>query len=106
MASAASLKFLKELPPLNEMQIVMGNLKSHGQQGAAIIGVAYVEHALERLLSRMFVPMNKEDQKRLFDGSAGGILGSLNAKIRIAYAVTVHTPLASGCQLRGDAGQR
>ncbi len=89
MASAASLKFLKELPSLDEMQIVMGNLKSHGQQGAAIIGVAYVEHALERLLSRMFIPMNKEDQKRLFDGSAGGILGCLNAKIRIAYAIGI-----------------
>lgn len=89
MASATSLRFLRELPSLNEMQIVMGDLKSHGHQGAAIIGVAYVEHALERLLFRMFVPMNKEDNKRLFDGSVGGILGSLNAKIRIAHAIGI-----------------
>ena len=89
MANPASLKFLKELPSLGEMQVVMGDLKGHGQQGAAIIGVAYIEHALERLLSRMFVPMNKEDHKRLFDGSAGGILGNMNAKLRVAYVIGI-----------------
>jgi len=89
MASAASLKFLKQHPDQKEMKAVIENLKSHGQQGAAIIGVAYIEYALEQLLISMFIPMSKENKERLFDGSKGGILGGLNAKIRISYAIGI-----------------
>jgi len=38
---------------------------------------------------------------------AGHLLRAVDALLDTAFVrVTVHTPLPSGCQLRGDAGQR
>jgi DNA-binding MltR family transcriptional regulator len=86
--SAASKKLLKELPSPDEMSELIGNLKQAGHRATAILGAAYLEHALESLLrAYMTEELSKEEVVRLFDGAQGGILGSFSAKIRVAYAI-------------------
>jgi hypothetical protein len=50
------------------------------------MGAAYLEHVLEVYLRTVFKPLSKNDDTRMFDGAAGGILGTFSNKIRIAYA--------------------
>jgi len=88
--ASASRKLLKELPSEGKMSELMFNLKEQGDQTTAIMGAAYLEHALELLLKTFFRPMpKKEDQDRLYSGASGGALGTFSAKIRIAYAAGI-----------------
>ena len=87
MASAASRKRLRELPSPEEMRQIVFNLKPHSDANVVLWAAAYLDHTLESLLVTSFVKLGKEDAKRLFDTSAGGVLGSFNAKIRIAHAM-------------------
>jgi DNA-binding MltR family transcriptional regulator len=91
--SSASKKLLKQLPSEAAMDDLISDLKQVGHRATAIVGAAYLEHALELLISTHFVPLEKEDYNRLFDGSQNGILAGLAAKIRMAYAMGL---IASG----------
>ena len=86
--SAASKRLLKELPAPEAMSDLIGNLKQAGHRATALLGAAYLEHALELLLrSSLTEELSNEEDARLFDGAQGGILGTFSAKIRVAYAM-------------------
>jgi hypothetical protein len=85
--ASASRKLLKDLPSEEEMAEIVSDLKSHGPQATAVMGAAYLEHVLEVYLRTVFKPLSKNDDTRMFDGAAGGILGGFSNKIRIAYAM-------------------
>jgi len=85
--ASSSRKLLKELPSEEKMSEIMVDLTAHGPQATVIMGAAYLEHALELLLRAKFIVLTKADDRRIFDGASGGILGSFSAKIRIAYAM-------------------
>jgi hypothetical protein len=85
--ASASRKLLKDLPSEEEMAKIVIDLKSHSHQAAAIMGAAYLEHVLEVYLRTVFRPLSKNDDTRIFDGAAGGILGTFSSKIRIAFAL-------------------
>jgi len=87
MARAASKKLLKELPTEQEMRDILADLKSQGDAATALLSAAYLEHTLEAIFKALFRNLNSEDSDRMFDGSAGGILGTFAAKIRVAYAI-------------------
>lgn len=86
MVSAACKKLLKEPPSPDKMRTTILDLFQRTDHEAALMGAAYVEWALEALLEAHFRTLNSEDRKRMFDGSANGILGSASNKIRVAYA--------------------
>ena len=70
------------------MNEIMSDLKAFGPQATAIMSAAYLDHALELYLRASFVEFSrKEDDQRMFDGAAGGVLGSFSAKIRTAAAM-------------------
>lgn len=69
------------------MADIVSDLKSHGPQATAVMGAAYLEHVLEVYLRTVFRPLSKSEDMRMFDGAAGGILGTFSNKIRIAYAL-------------------
>lgn len=87
MASPASRKLLQELPSDQDMQDTLVGLLDNTDHAAAITGAAYVEHALEILLKASFRKMTKDEERRMFDVSANGILATFSAKIRAAYAI-------------------
>jgi hypothetical protein len=89
MAFAASKKLLKELPSEREMYSIIAQLKTYGDASTAVLGAAYIEHALESLLKAHFRPLRPEDERRMFDGASQGILGTFTAKIRLAYALQI-----------------
>lgn len=84
--ASASKKLLKELPSEERMNEIMSDLKAHGPQATAIMGAAYLEHALELLLRASFRSLSKAEDKRIFESSTKSILATFSAKIRIAYA--------------------
>jgi hypothetical protein len=87
MASAASRRLLRELPSQDEMNEIISNLKEQSPQGLALMGAAYLDNSLERLILAHFIPLTTEDRHRFFDGGSNAILGPLSAKIRMAYAL-------------------
>jgi hypothetical protein len=92
MVSATSKKLLKELPSQAEMEQTFFNLaKTSSDHVIALMGSSYLENALERILVANLRTLNKEDHKRMFDGSSGAILGTASAKIRMAYAMRLIT---------------
>jgi hypothetical protein len=91
--ASALKKLLKELPTKEQMTEMIFDLKSHGDAATAMMGCAYPEHALESLFKAHFRPLNSEDTTRMFDGAAGGILGTFTAKIRLAYALHLLRPV-------------
>ena len=68
------------------MDKVLGGLKRTSHPATALLGAAYLENALEGLLSAYFRPLGKEDWNRLFSPQARGILSTFDAKLRLAYA--------------------
>src|SRR5262249_48972081 len=86
MASSSSKKLLKQLPTDDEMRQTLIGLLTASDQVVAITGAAYLDHALQVLLTASFRPLTRRDWTRMFDGAANGILGSTSAKIRVAYA--------------------
>jgi DNA-binding MltR family transcriptional regulator len=86
-AVARSKHLLKDLPTLEKMEEVLYGLKLQGHSAAALLGTAYLENALKALITTAFRELDKDDYPAIFDGSRNGILGTFNAKIRIAYAM-------------------
>jgi putative NIF3 family GTP cyclohydrolase 1 type 2 len=86
MVSAASKKLLKELPTPEEMKAILFSLHDNADEASALISAAYLDRALELTLLASFTPLNADEKKRLFDASSNGILGSMTAKSRMAYA--------------------
>jgi DNA-binding MltR family transcriptional regulator len=89
MARSSARKLLDELPSAEEMTAVVANLKLMDDAAVALVGTAYLDHALEIILKSQFRRLTASEEKRLFDGSQNAILGALSAKIRIAYAMFV-----------------
>jgi DNA-binding MltR family transcriptional regulator len=89
VASAASKKLLKELPPDDEMQLTLIGLLHANDQAAALTGASHLEYALEIILKAFFRPLNSTDTKRMFDGSANAVLGTASSKIRLVFAVNL-----------------
>jgi DNA-binding MltR family transcriptional regulator len=97
MARSASRKLLDKLPSTEEMAAAMSSLKQMDDTAAALIGSAYLDHALELLLKAhfqrpsapFFAPTEAHQRllSQLFDGAQNGILGTFSSKIRIAYAL-------------------
>ena len=69
-------------------------LKGQGDQATAVMGPAYLEHVLERVLKAYFINLSKDDERRMFDGASNGVLGSFSSKIRLAYAISLLGPLS------------
>lgn len=92
MASAASKRLLKQLPSDEAMEDIILRLSENTDQALAVTGAAYLDHVLQLLLQAFFRNLNSEENTRMFDGAAGGILGSFAAKIRIAYAASLVAP--------------
>ncbi len=89
---ASSKVLLKELPSEEKMAQTVDALQKYGHQTTALMGAAYLEHALEFVLASKFRPLDKEEYARMFDGAQGGILGGFAAKIRISYAANLLAP--------------
>jgi hypothetical protein len=83
---AFSKKLLKELPTDDAMRQTLLGLLTASDQVVALTGAAYLDHALQVLLTAAFRELTTEEWKRMFDGAANGILGTTSAKIRVAYA--------------------
>lgn len=91
-AKGAAKKLTALKPEFAEhMAIVFGLGEAH-DMNVAITGVAYVETHLESALRASFIDQSKDDDARLFDGKAGGLLGGLVAKVRIGYAIGLFGP--------------
>jgi hypothetical protein len=50
--------------------------------GIALMGAAYLDHALELLLKSQFRYLSPDDERWLFDGTQNGILGTFQQKYR------------------------
>jgi hypothetical protein len=87
LPNRASRKLLDSLPSDGEAEDIIWNLEKRNHHALAMLGASYLDSALERLLMAHFVPLSPDDQRRMFDGSANGILGTLSNKIRLSYAV-------------------
>jgi hypothetical protein len=96
MARAASRRLLKDLPTQDEMGRIMSELRTQNPYELAVLSVAYLEYALEKALKVRLAPLTKDDERRIFDGAANGILGTFSAKVRIAYAFNYLGPIAYG----------
>jgi hypothetical protein len=94
MVAAASRRLLKELPTQEEMWRIIADLRLQSAYALAVLGVAHLEHGLERVLKARLIQLSKEDERRMFDGAGNGILGTFSAKIRIAYALSLLGPIA------------
>ncbi len=62
MASSASRKLLKELPPEQTMKDTLLGLLGNTDQAAAITGAAYLDHAIEVLLRARFRKMTQKEE--------------------------------------------
>ncbi len=87
LPSRASRKLIDSLPSGEEAGDIIWNLAKRDHYALAMLGASYLNSAIERLLIAHFVPLSPDDQRRMFDGAANGILGPLSNKIRIAYAI-------------------
>jgi hypothetical protein len=94
MARAASRRLLRELPTEEEMTSIISDLRSQNPHALVVLSVAYLENALERVMRVNLAPLSKQDERRLFDGSANGILGTFSSKIRVAYAFRLLGPIS------------
>ena len=79
------------MPSDEEMERTLFGLLDNTDYAAAVTGASYAEYALEILLVARFRKLGREDHERMFDGAAGGILGTASAKIRLAYAIRLIT---------------
>jgi DNA-binding MltR family transcriptional regulator len=61
-------------------------LLQDNDQAAALVGAAYLDQALTSLLLTKFRPLSREEDDRFFDATTG-ILSSMSAKARLAYAL-------------------
>jgi hypothetical protein len=85
MAHAASKRLLKEFPSEEEMQSAMASLSQMSHHAAALLGVSYLERALDiRLKLNLRQDMSTEDTNKLWGYNA--ILGTFSSKILISYA--------------------
>jgi hypothetical protein len=88
MATAESKKLLKELPSDAEMKATMlGMLRHADDKAAAITAAAHLEYALEIMIKAFIRPLNGDDERRMFDGAAGGIIGGMSSEILMAFAL-------------------
>jgi hypothetical protein len=94
MAAAASRRLLKELPTEDEMGAIITDLRAQSPHALAVMSVAYLEHALERVLKARITSLTKTDERRLFDGASNGIIGTFSAKVRIGYAFGFLGPIS------------
>ena len=90
--TASSRTFLKSAPSPAELQKTIDGLWGRDDVSVILFVAACLDAALESLLKAKFVQLSKDEYKLLFDGSAGGLLGSLSAKIRISFAMGLLTP--------------
>ena len=93
LRSACKKHLTQKKPKLEEQGAISADLRSYSDAGAALIGASYVDDALQNLLLTKFVPLGTEEFTRLFDGSAGGIVGTFSAKVRIGYAMGLYGPI-------------
>jgi DNA-binding MltR family transcriptional regulator len=85
--SDARKKLLDELPSAEAMVETIASLRLMEDAAAILMGAAYLDHALELLLKAEFRQMTPDEERRMFDGSQNGILGTFTAKIRMVYAL-------------------
>jgi hypothetical protein len=89
MPKRASKRLLAKPPSDEEGWTIFWKLKSLDDQTVAIMGAAYLEAMLTKLLRASFIPLNPDDDRRMFDGGSNGILGPFSNKIRIAHAMGI-----------------
>jgi hypothetical protein len=90
--AGASKKLLRDLPTEEEIFCMVRQLKGQNHQTIALMGAAYMDHALETLLASKFRPLKKEDHNKLFSASRDGYLSGTDGKIRVAYALGLFGP--------------
>ncbi len=83
----SSKRLLKDIPNEDEILHGMGSIKALGDHAMALVGAAYLDHILEQFLRASFRPLDDDDNRRMFDGSSNGILGTFSNKIRMCYAM-------------------
>ncbi len=87
MVKAASTRLLDELPSSEDMSAVISSLPVQSDRDVALLGAAYVEHALTNLLKAKFRKLAAKEEEALFDAKKRGILSTFSAKARIGYAI-------------------
>lgn len=70
-------------------------LENLDDRACVIVGVSCLDHLLERFLKSQFRPLDKQDERRMFDARQNGILGNLGAKIRLCYAMRLTSDAAN-----------
>ena len=87
---AESRKLLNTLPSQDEMLDSLNALRNAPDHALAITAAAHLDYVLELLIrNHISVELTKDEDRRIFDGAANGILGTAAAKIRIAYAFNI-----------------
>jgi hypothetical protein len=90
MTRSASCKLLDEMPSPDEMLETLSELKLTDDTAAILMGVAYLDHGFELLLLKSkFCNLTAAEDKRLFDDSQNGILGTFSSKVRVSYAMRI-----------------
>jgi DNA-binding MltR family transcriptional regulator len=90
MASNAVKSLSRQRLSNSERLAVLRRFNTYDDRSCAIIGIALLEHALERAILRIMVPQSKDARDRLLAGS--GPLATFSAKIRVARAFGIIGP--------------
>lgn len=90
---SASKKILKEAPTPEQVEQALSGLDQLSHRDAAIIGLAHLDRALEfrlRHFTRPDTAFNSDERNALWGNR--GVVGSISAKIAVAYAFSVIGP--------------
>ncbi len=95
MASRSKIRAsIKEItnkrPAEHQICDAIDRLANQSDLSAAVVSCALVEHSLQLALLTYFIPMNGDEQMRLFDGNGTGALADFSAKIAIGYALGIY----------------
>ena len=85
--SVRSRQLLKKLPDEKQLAKSLESLRHRSHHAIALVGVSYLDHALDYLIRKNTRDLDSSDDNRIFDGAQGGILSTFSAKIRITYAL-------------------
>jgi hypothetical protein len=69
------------------MAQMVWELKSHSDPTLALRGGAFLDRALEEILSAIFIPISKDDLNKMFNTSQAGFLSAFGAKATLAHAL-------------------
>jgi DNA-binding MltR family transcriptional regulator len=97
IGSSRLSKLSKKIPTEESLDKFVTDLRletsSSSDRTLAIVAASILEHSLRVAILAKFVPLNEEDQSKLFDGNQNGPLATFSAKIRLAFALGIIGPM-------------